>query len=186
MESQVVVSAPRSGLEAGQKIGEVAERSGLPVKTIRFYSDEGLIVPIGRSQGRYRLFGEEVYAELALIRTLKAMEIPLADGRRILEARRSGVCTCADLKATIAVKVGEIQAKLASLQELRTELTGLLHNWEDCGGQKHITPQPAGHETAVPAAGPQQHQAAVAAGRTDRQPQSSQALLNPEPIQHEP
>lgn len=165
----MVVTVARSGLEAGQKIGEVAERSGLPVKTIRFYSDEGLIVPIGRSQGRYRLFGEEVYAELALIRTLKAMEIPLADGRRILEARRSGVCTCADLKATIAGKVAEIQDKLSSLQELRTELTGLLHNWEDCGGQKRETPQPAGHKTAAPAAGPDQRQ-----GRTARQPQSSQ------------
>ena len=47
MGSEMVVTVARSGLEAGQKIGEVAERSGLPVKTIRFYSDEGLIVPIG-------------------------------------------------------------------------------------------------------------------------------------------
>ncbi len=132
----MVVAVPRPSPEAGQRIGAVAERSGLPVKTIRFYSDEGLIVPIGRSQGRYRLYGEEVYAELLLIRTLKAMEIPLADGRRILEARRSGVCTCTDLKATIAAKVGEIQHKLSALQELRTELNGLLQNWEECGGQK--------------------------------------------------
>ncbi len=33
------------------KIGEVARRSGLPIKTIRFYSEEGLIHPIGRSEG---------------------------------------------------------------------------------------------------------------------------------------
>lgn len=65
------------------KIGEVARRSGLPIKTIRFYSEEGLIHPIGRSEGGYRLFGEEVFAELTLIRTLKAMEIPLQDVRQI-------------------------------------------------------------------------------------------------------
>lgn len=47
------------------KIGEVAQRSGLPVKTIRFYWDEELIHPISRSEGSYRLFGDEVFAELA-------------------------------------------------------------------------------------------------------------------------
>ena len=66
----MVVAAPL-------KIGEVAGRSGLTVKTIRFYCDEGLIHPISRSEGGYRLFGEEVFAELALIRTLKAMDSPL-------------------------------------------------------------------------------------------------------------
>ena len=68
LESQVPVVAPL-------KIGEVAQRSGLTVKTIRFYCDEGLIHPISRSEGGYRLFGEEVFAELAPIRTLKPMKI---------------------------------------------------------------------------------------------------------------
>ena len=75
----------------------VAQRSGLSLKTIRFYSEEGLIHPIGRSEGGYRLFGEGVFAELTLIRTLKAMEIPLLDVRQILESWRSGVCTCASI-----------------------------------------------------------------------------------------
>ena len=55
------------------KIGEVAARSGLTVKTIRYYCDEGLIHPIGRTEGRYRLFDDSIEQELALIRNLKAM-----------------------------------------------------------------------------------------------------------------
>ena len=129
MESQVVVAAPL-------KIGEVAQRSGLTVKTIRFYCDEGLIHPISRSEGGYRLFGEEVFAELALIRTLKAMDIPLQDVTRILESRRSGVCTCATLQDTIRRKAGEIEQKIAALRDLHSELDGLLSRWQDCGGQK--------------------------------------------------
>ena len=128
MESQVVV--------APLKIGEVAERSGLTVKTIRFYSDEGLIHPISRSEGGYRLFSNEVFAELTLIRTLKAMDIPLQDVTQILESRRSGVCTCASLQATIRSKAGEIEQKIAALRDLHTELHGLLSHWEACGGQK--------------------------------------------------
>lgn len=118
------------------KIGAVAQRSGLSVKTIRFYCDDGLIQPISRSEGGYRLFGEEVFAELALIRTLKAMEIPLHEVSQILESRRSGICTCSSLQATIRVKADEIAQKIAGLQNLHQELMNLLSHWEDCGGRK--------------------------------------------------
>ena len=118
------------------KIGEVAGRSGLTVKTIRFYCDEGLIHPISRSEGGYRLFGDEVFAELTLIRTLKAMEIPLQDVRQVLESRRSGVCTCASLQDTIRSKAGEIEQKIAALRDLHSELEDLLSRWQDCGGSK--------------------------------------------------
>ena len=118
------------------KIGEVARRSGLPIKTIRFYSEEGLIHPLGRSEGGYRLFSEAVFAELTLIRTLKAMDIPLQDVTRILESRRSGLCTCASLQATISSKAGEIEQKIAGLRHLHQELTTLLSSWQDCGGRK--------------------------------------------------
>lgn len=118
------------------KIGEVARRSGLPIKTIRFYSEEGLIHPIGRSEGGYRLFSETVFAELMLIRTLKAMEIPLHDVHQILESRRSGVCTCASLQDTIRRKAGEIEQKIAALRDLNSELEDLLNRWQNCGGRK--------------------------------------------------
>ena len=123
-------------LAAALKIGEVAHSSGLTVKTIRFYCDEGLIHPISRSAGGYRLFGEDVFAELALIRTLKAMDIPLQDVTRILDSRRSGICTCASLQATIRRKTDEIEDKVTALRHLHQELNALLSSWEDCGGLK--------------------------------------------------
>lgn len=118
------------------KIGEVARRSGLPIKTIRFYSEEGLIHPTGRSEGGYRLFSEEVFAELSLIRTLKAMEIPLQDVRQILESRRSGVCTCKSFQERIRTKAGEIEQKIGALRHLHSELQDMLSRWQDCGGYK--------------------------------------------------
>lgn len=118
------------------KIGEVARRSGLSVKTIRFYCDEGLIHATSRSEGGYRLFADDVLAELALIRTLKAMEIPLQAVGQILESRRSGVCTCQTLQATIRCKAGEIEQKIASLRCLHTELNRLLSTWQACGGRR--------------------------------------------------
>ncbi|MCP9892115.1 MerR family transcriptional regulator [Cyanobium sp. Aljojuca 7D2] len=119
------------------KIGEVAKRSGLTVKTIRFYCDEGLVHPTGRSDGGYRLFNDAIFAELTLIRTLKAMDIPLHDVLQVLASRRSGVCTCSSLQATLRAKAGEIEQKIVALRSLYNELHTLLDQWKDCGGRKN-------------------------------------------------
>jgi DNA-binding transcriptional MerR regulator len=117
------------------KIGAVAERSGVSVKTIRFYCDQGLLQPVARSDGRYRLFDDSVFAELALIRRLRAMDLPLATVGTVLGARRSGNCTCNDLQATIRGKLTEIQQRVNELQILEAELNVMLNTWERCGGR---------------------------------------------------
>ena len=117
------------------KIGAVAQRSGVPVKTIRFYCDEGLLQPASRSEGRYRLFDQSVFADLALIRNLRAMDLPLSAVHGVLSARRSGVCTCADLQATIRGKLGEIHSRIEALQSLESDLEAMLAGWQSCGGR---------------------------------------------------
>jgi len=128
VESQVVAT----GL---LKIGDVSARSGLTVKTIRFYCDEGLIEPASRSEGGFRLFSPDVFAELTFIRTLRALEIPLPNVLKILESRRSGVCTCASLQDTIRTKAGDIEDKITALREMHVELMELLVDWQECGGR---------------------------------------------------
>ena len=118
------------------KIGEVAARSGLTVKTIRFYCDEGLIQPTSRSDGGFRLFNPEALNDLAFIRTLSGLDIPLPDVMKILESRRSGICTCTSLKSTIRSKAGEIEHKITALRAMHVELMELLNHWQDCGGRK--------------------------------------------------
>ena len=136
LESQVVaLQLPEEPAKELQKIGAVATRSGVSVKTIRFYCDQGLLQPSGRSEGRYRLFDESVDSDLALIRTLRGLELPLPTIKAVLEARRSGVCTCNNLQATIRSKAGEIQQRIADLQSLHAELNELLSTWHRCGGR---------------------------------------------------
>ena len=118
------------------KIGDVAAGSGLSVKTIRFYCDEGLIHPGSRSDGGFRLFSPDVFEELSFIRTLRALEIPLPDVLKILESRRSGICTCTSLQSTIRSKAGEIEQKISALRAMHIELMDLLNYWQDCGGRK--------------------------------------------------
>jgi len=114
----------------------VARRTGLPVKTIRYYCNEGLLQPKARSAGGYRLFDEENLAELTIIRALRAMDVSIPELTRILEVRREGVCNCAVLKDSIAGKMDSINQRIAELAAMKDELARLLESWQDCGGLK--------------------------------------------------
>ena len=120
----------------GLRIGEVARRTGLPVKTIRFYCDAGLLQPKERSAAGYRLFDEENLAELTIIRALRAMDVPIPELTRILEVRRAGVCNCSVLKDSISAQMESISLRISELATMKDELARLLDSWQDCGGLK--------------------------------------------------
>lgn len=125
-------SVPTPGL----RIGEVARRTGLSVKTIRFYCDEGLLLPRERSEAGYRLFDQENLAELMIIRAFRAMDVSIPELARILEVRRSGLCNCTVLKDSIAAKMASIDQRISELSAMKNELARLLDSWQDCGGSK--------------------------------------------------
>ena len=118
------------------RIGQVAQAAGLSVKTVRFYCDEALIHPIGRSDGGYRLFEPAVVGELALIRALRSVDVPLSELRRILAVRRAGQCNCTALKNSIHSRMASIDQRLSELVHMKAELAQLLSSWQDCGGAK--------------------------------------------------
>jgi len=118
------------------RIGQVAQATGLPVKTVRFYSDEGLIHAVGRSEGGYRLFAPAVVAELGLIRALRTMDVPLPELKRILEVRRQGHCNCNALKSSIKTRIQSIDQRMTELVAMKAELAQLLSTWQECGGVK--------------------------------------------------
>ncbi len=69
-------------------IGQLAERTGVSVRTIRFWSDLGLLSST-RSSGRYRLYDAEAVARLDLIRTLRELGVDVQTVRRVLERQVS-------------------------------------------------------------------------------------------------
>ncbi len=88
-------------------IGQLARRSGVPVRTIRFWSDEGVLPPTDRSTGDHRRYDAAVVARLDLVRTLRERGLGLDDVRRVLERER----TVADVAAAhVAAIDGRIRA----------------------------------------------------------------------------
>jgi DNA-binding transcriptional MerR regulator len=66
-------------------IGELARRTGLAVRTIRFYSDRGVVPPTNRSPAGYRLYDLDALVRLDLVRTLRDLGVDLATIQRVLE-----------------------------------------------------------------------------------------------------
>ncbi|MBB4744055.1 DNA-binding transcriptional MerR regulator [Actinoplanes octamycinicus] len=65
-------------------IGDLARRTGLPVRTIRFYSDAGVLPPTYRSSANHRRYDLTAVARLELIRTLRELGVDLASIHRVL------------------------------------------------------------------------------------------------------
>ncbi len=70
-------------------IGQLARRSGVPVRTIRFWSDEGVLPETDRSRGNYRRYDARAVARLDLVRTLRELGMGLEDVRLVLERQRT-------------------------------------------------------------------------------------------------
>lgn len=67
------------------QIGEVAERVGLSLRTIRYYEEIGLIEPSARTAGGFRLYAEADADRLTMIKGLKPLNLSLDDTREVLE-----------------------------------------------------------------------------------------------------
>lgn len=66
------------------QIGEVAEQTGLSLRTIRYYEEVGLVTPSARTTGGFRLYSENDVARLRLVRRMKPLEFSLEEMRRVL------------------------------------------------------------------------------------------------------
>jgi len=70
-------------------IGQLAARTGLSVRTLRFYADAGVLPEAGRTESGYRLFGPDAVAQARLVRTLRELGVGLDDVKRVLTAEAS-------------------------------------------------------------------------------------------------
>ncbi|MYX33878.1 MULTISPECIES: MerR family transcriptional regulator [unclassified Streptomyces] len=90
-------------------IGELAGRAGVSVKTVRFYSDRGLLPESGRSAGGHRRYAPEALARLRLIRSLRALDLPVPEVARALEREDA-------LEDAVAGHLKTLGSRLAALR----------------------------------------------------------------------
>jgi MerR family Zn(II)-responsive transcriptional regulator of zntA len=104
-------------------VKQVAERVGLPSRTIRYYDRIGLVSADERSGAGYRLYGPEEEGRLLFIRRAKALGFSLDEIRGLMEAAEGGCdATVPELERLLDQKVAEIDAKIAEFIAFRERL----------------------------------------------------------------
>jgi DNA-binding transcriptional MerR regulator len=107
------------------KIGEVAERSGVPAKTIRFWEDRCLLPVPARTRAGYRDYDRAILERLTFIRHAQAAGLTLEHIRQILDIRDEGQPPCVHVSGLIARRLAEVEARLAELARARDQLAAL-------------------------------------------------------------
>ena len=108
------------------RIGNLAQASGVPTKTIRFYEEIGLLPPAQRAENGYRLYGGEDVRRLRFIRNARSLGFTLDDLKEVLALRDRGEVPCRYVAHLLEQKVVEIEERIRQLQELQQDLQQLV------------------------------------------------------------
>lgn len=103
-------------------IGQVARRAGLGVETVRFYEREGLLDKPARKQSGYRQYAEDAVRVLRFIQRAKRLGFTLKEIKGLLELQNDRTATRADVKQRAEGKLADIQARIDSLERMKTVL----------------------------------------------------------------
>lgn len=112
-------------------IGQLAQRAGVGVETIRFYEREGLISEPPRRPSGYRDYPLETVARIVFIRRAKDLGFTLREINELLELRVRPRHNCAQVKRSADSKIADIDGKIASLRRMRRALKDLTRACEE-------------------------------------------------------
>jgi len=106
-------------------IRELAQQTGVPAKTIRYYESIGLLPRPKRAANNYRLYTSTDAERLRFIASARALGFSLNDISEILAARDQGIAPCQRVLDAIARRLAEIDRRIVDLLALRDSLQQL-------------------------------------------------------------
>jgi Cd(II)/Pb(II)-responsive transcriptional regulator len=121
------------------KIGSLAETTGTPVETIRFYEREGLLPPPARAENNYRVYLPAHVERLAFVRQCRSLDMTLDEIRALIELREKPAADCGDINALLDEHIGHVAQRIRELRALERELKALRarctspHPVSECG-----------------------------------------------------
>ena len=106
-------------------IGVLAEKSGVPAKTIRYYEDVGLIPPAERTEAGYRCYGVKDVHILNFIKRARNLGFTVDECRELVGLYQDRNRSSADVKRLAEARIAEIDGKIFELQGMRGALKEL-------------------------------------------------------------
>lgn len=106
----------------GWLIGELSERVGVSVHTIRYYERLGLLNPPRRNESQYRIYSQENEERLRFIQKAKRFGLSLDEIKQLIAIRMEGIPPCANLKTMVKQHLDDLDRKIEEMVSLRREL----------------------------------------------------------------
>lgn len=108
------------------KIGELAQRAGVGIDTVRYYEKEGLLPKAQRLASGYRVYDRQDLRRLSFVRRAKALGFTLPEIRELLALSDHRDDDMAAMKTAATEKLADVQAKIAELNRIRDGLETLI------------------------------------------------------------
>jgi len=115
------------------KIGALARRLDLNVRTLRYYEQIGLLAAPARTEAGYRLYSQEDEQVLRFVLQAKRIGFSLDEIRQMVERSRRG-SPCGYVRETLRLHLDRLDARISELQQLRAELASAETAWREPGG----------------------------------------------------
>ncbi len=112
-------------------ISDVAKKTGLTSKAIRFYEEKGLVTAPLRGENGYRSYNQKHLEELTLLRQARQVGFTLDECRELVHLFNDPARHSADVKARTLKKVADIEQHIQELTRMKARLQALA---ESCPG----------------------------------------------------
>ena len=117
----------------GLKIGEVAERGGVNLQTIRYYEREKLLPQPPRLPSGYRIYPDQTVRRVRFIKRAQEIGFTLAEIRELLAIRMDTDGDSSEVRALAQAKISDIEAKIQTLYRMREALGRITERCSGCG-----------------------------------------------------
>lgn len=121
----------------GMRVAELADAVGVAPDTIRYYERTGLLPAPQRTASGYRAYDAGAVERLQFIQGAQRLGLRLRDIRDLLAVRDTGTCPCEPAEQLLRRRLAELDAEMARLTVLRTEMTAMIQalpSAPDCPG----------------------------------------------------
>lgn len=107
-------------------IGKLSAVSNISPDALRYYEREGLITPTDKTEGGYRLYGDDVVRRVRFIQHAQACGFSLAEIRELLQLRQMDNASCSDVRQRAIKKRLQIAAKIRTMQAMAETLDRMI------------------------------------------------------------
>ena len=98
------------------RIGELAQASGTPIETIRFYEREGLLPAAARTEGNYRIYTPQHADRLGFIRQCRSLDMTLDEVRVLLRFKDQPLADCGEVNSLLDEHIGHVAERIKALR----------------------------------------------------------------------